>query len=81
MKIRLYLDEDGMADGLVQALSIRGVDITTANLEEMVNRIDADHLDYATSQGHGIECLSAGFITRLKAIISQALEERLGLPE
>ncbi len=32
MKIRLYLDEDAMADGLVQALSIRGVDITTANL-------------------------------------------------
>ncbi len=60
MKIRLYLDEDAMADGLVQALSIRGVDITTANLEEMVNRIDADHLDYATSQGRVLYSFNVG---------------------
>ena len=49
MKIRLYLDEDAMAEGLVQALQLRGVDVTTANQEGMVNRADDEHLDYVWS--------------------------------
>jgi hypothetical protein len=36
MKIRLYLDEDAMAEDLVRALLSRGVDLTTANLEGMI---------------------------------------------
>jgi len=44
MKIR-YLDEDAMADALVTALIDRGIDVTTANLEDMVNRADPEHLD------------------------------------
>jgi hypothetical protein len=48
MKIRLYLDEDAMAEALVQALTERGVDVTTANLENMVFRPDPEHLAYAT---------------------------------
>ena len=50
MKIR-YLDEDAMADALVTALIDRGIDVTTANLEDMVNRADPEHLDYAISLG------------------------------
>jgi hypothetical protein len=38
MKIRLYLDEDAMDWDLVQALRTRGVDVTTANLENMVQK-------------------------------------------
>lgn len=38
MKIRLYLDEDSMAEALVNALRDRGVDVTTANQENMVNQ-------------------------------------------
>jgi hypothetical protein len=49
MKIQLYLDEDAMAQALVQALIERGVDVTTANLENMVFRPDDQHLAYATS--------------------------------
>jgi menaquinone-dependent protoporphyrinogen IX oxidase len=49
MKIRLYLDEDSMAEALVNALRDRGVDVVTANQENMVNRDDADHLDHANS--------------------------------
>jgi hypothetical protein len=44
MKIRLYLDEDAMAEALVQALAERGTDVTTANLENMVLRPDSEHL-------------------------------------
>ncbi len=49
MKVRLYLDEDAMAQALVQALTERGVDVTTANLENMVFRPDDEHLAHATS--------------------------------
>jgi len=51
MIIRLYLDEDTMDSDLVYALRARGVDVTTAYQEGMIRREDADHLDYATSQG------------------------------
>ena len=60
MKIRLYLDEDAMADGLVQALCSRGVDVATANLVGMINRPDPDHLDYATSQGRVLYSFNKG---------------------
>ena len=49
--IPLYLDEDCMDRELVTALRARGADVTTAADAEMLGRSDADHLDYATSQG------------------------------
>lgn len=42
MKIRLYFDEDAMAEALVQALTERGVDVTTANSENMVFRLNGN---------------------------------------
>jgi hypothetical protein len=51
MKIRFYFDEDAMDWDLVQALRTRGVDVTTANLENMIHRTDPEHLEYATTQG------------------------------
>lgn len=51
MKIRLYLDEDAMAEALLQSLVERGVNVTTANLENMVFRPDSEHLTYATQLG------------------------------
>ena len=51
MSIRLYIDEDSMDRALVRALRARGVDVTTALEEEMIERGDAEHLDYATAQG------------------------------
>jgi len=50
MEIRLYMDEDSMDQALVRALRARGVDVTTAFDEEMIERDDAEHLDYATDQ-------------------------------
>ena len=51
MTIRLYLDEDAMDQALVQALRARNVDVITALDAGMIERKDADHLDYATEQG------------------------------
>jgi hypothetical protein len=52
MKIRLYLDEDAMAE--------RGVDVTTANLENMVFRPDSEHLAYATDIGRVLYSFNVG---------------------
>jgi menaquinone-dependent protoporphyrinogen IX oxidase len=60
MKIRLYLDEDAMAEALVQALTERGIDVTTANLENMVFRPDPEHLAYATSIGRVLYSFNVG---------------------
>ena len=51
MKIRLYFDEDAMDGDLLHALRIRGVDVTSALEQGMVRRSDADHLEFAASQG------------------------------
>jgi hypothetical protein len=49
--LRLYMDEDSMSQALVRALRARGVDVLTADEAQMIERIDADHLAYAASQG------------------------------
>ena len=51
MSIRLYIDEDSMDRALVRALRARGVDVATAWEEGMIERKDAEHLNYATEQG------------------------------
>ena len=40
MRIRLYFDEDSMDGDLVRALRARGVDVTTALEERMIERSD-----------------------------------------
>jgi hypothetical protein len=72
MKIRLYLDEDAIAEDLVRALLSRGVDLTTANLEGMIERDDRDHLDYAISQSRVLYSYNVGDYL---ALHSQYLQE------
>lgn len=91
MKIRLYLDEDAMAEGLVEALRTRGVEVTTANLEGMENRADSEHLDLATTLGRVLYSFNIGdymrlhseYITRGQnhAGIILAQQQRYGLGE
>ena len=50
-KIRLYIDEDSMDRALLRALRARGVDVSTALDEGMIEREDIEHLDYATTHG------------------------------
>lgn len=60
MRIRLYLDEDAMTSGVVQALRARGVDVLTADEAGLRHRTDADHLAYATAQGRALYSFNTG---------------------
>lgn len=60
MKIRLYFDEDSMDHKLIRALRVRGMDVTSALDEQMIDRIDARHLDYATQQGRVLFSFNRG---------------------
>lgn len=65
MKIQLYLDEDTMDADLVHALRIRGVDLSTALEQGMIQRDDRDHLELATSQGRVLYSFNVGDFQRL----------------
>lgn len=65
MKIQLYLDEDTMDADLVHALRIRGVDLSTALEQAMIQRDDRDHLELATSQGRVLYSFNVGDFQRL----------------
>lgn len=60
MTIHLYIDEDSMSHALVRALRARGVDVTTALDEGMIEREDAEHPAYATDQGRVLYSFNAG---------------------
>jgi predicted nuclease of predicted toxin-antitoxin system len=65
--IRLYFDEDSMRRSLVRALRARGVDVITALEAGMIEREDAEHLDYATEQGRVLCTFNVGDFYRLHA--------------
>lgn len=54
-----------MDKALVRALQARGVDVTTALDEGMIERDDAEHLDYATGQGRVMYSFNVGDFYRL----------------
>jgi hypothetical protein len=51
VKVKLYMDEDTMDRALVQALRMRGVDLTTTQDAGMIGSSDERQLTYAASQG------------------------------
>lgn len=63
--IRIYMDEDSMSRSLVRALRARGTDVITALEEGMIERDDADHLDYATAQGRVLYTFNVADFYRL----------------
>ncbi len=54
MKIRLYLDEDAMADGLVHALRNESIDLVTTREVGMIEADDDEQLEWATRHGRVI---------------------------
>jgi hypothetical protein len=54
-----------MRHALVRALRARGVDVTTALDEDMIERDDKEHLDYATAQGRVLYTFNVGDFHRL----------------
>lgn len=60
MSVRLYCDEDSMQRGLVDALRSRGMDVTTALDDKMIDFSDNAHLDHATQQGRVLFSFNRG---------------------
>jgi len=60
MTIQLYFDEDSMDRILVGALRARRMDVVTALDENMIDRDDSEHLDYATQQGRALYSFNRG---------------------
>lgn len=60
MTIRLYLDEDSMGHALVTALRSRGLDVTTALEDGMIDRSDGEHLAHSTRQGRVLFSFNRG---------------------
>lgn len=54
MRVRLYLDEDAMGEGLIRALRSKSVDLLTATEADMVERPDSEHPAFATAQGRAL---------------------------
>ena len=65
MKICLYMDEDSMDHDLVAALRLRGVDVTTALEQGMIDRDDSEQLSYATAHGRVLCSFNARDFIRL----------------
>jgi hypothetical protein len=65
MTIRLYLEEDSMSHALVRGLRARGVDVTTAFEEGMIERGDQEHLDYTTEIGRVLYSFNVADFYRL----------------
>ncbi len=65
MTIHLYVDEDAMDHDLVRALRARGVNVTTALEEAMIERSDHDHLDHATVLGRALYSFNVADFYRL----------------
>lgn len=58
--MQLYVDEDAMAHRLAQELRMRGIDVSTALEEGMIERDDIDHLEYASRKGRTLYSFNVG---------------------
>ena len=65
MTVRLYLDEDSMDRALVAALRARGVDVLTALEADMIERADANHLDFSTAENRVLLTCNTGDFCQL----------------
>ena len=58
-------DEDSICHALVRALQARGIDVTTALAEGMIEQPDVKHLEYATAQNRVLYSFNVGDFYRL----------------
>ncbi len=72
MTPRLYMDEDSMDRDLVLALRARGVDVVTALEAGMLERTDAEQLEYARAQGRVLYSFNIAHYYRLHAAYLRA---------
>jgi len=65
---RLYIDEDSGDRDLVRALRARGVDVLTAQEVGMIERTDAEHLQFAAEQNRVLYSFNRGDFLRLHSL-------------
>lgn len=68
MRIRLYLDEDAMADALVRSLLLGEVQVLTAREAGMLEEPDQTQLEFATRIGRVFYSCNVGHISHLHAL-------------
>lgn len=79
MALRLYFDEDSNARALMQALRARGLDVEGAVEAGMIERLDPEHLDYATAHGRVLYTFNVGDFFGLHAELLRAGKSHAGL--
>jgi hypothetical protein len=65
MQVRLFVDEDAMAQALVTGLRARGVDVLTVGEEARTKLEDDEQLEFATSLGRVLYTFNTSDFYRL----------------
>lgn len=78
-QLRLYCDEDCMDQDLVQALRIRGIDVTTALEQDMIEQSDESHLEFAIAQGRVLYSFNVGDFYQLHTRYLSADKSHAGI--
>jgi uncharacterized protein with PIN domain len=79
VKIRLYLEEDSMSHALVRGLRARGVDVVTALEEDMIERQDEEHLEFAAKMKRVLYSFNVADFYRLHSRYLSEDKEHAGL--
>lgn len=79
MDIRLYIDEDAMAQALIRGLRARGADVLTAFEADMTGHDDAAQLAFAISQGRTLYSFNVSDFCRLHAEYMEQSNHHAGL--
>lgn len=78
-QIRLYLDEDVIQRGLVEALQNSGMDVITTSEANKLGEADEEQLIWATEQGRVIYSFNMGDFCRLHSIFMAQGREHAGI--
>ena len=79
MRIGLYCDEDSMDRALVRALRARGVDVVTALEVGLIEKSDAEHLEFATAQGRALYSFNVADFYRLHTLYLKQGDHHAGM--
>ena len=79
MQIRLYIDEDAMARGLVTGLRARGVDVETVLDAGLIGKDDETQLEYSSSHGRVLYSFNVGHFCELHRQRLAASRSRAGI--
>ena len=78
-RLRLDIDEDSMDDDFIAAMRVRGVDVRTANEDEMRGRSDLDQLCWSTKQRRVLYSFNVADYYALHAAFLQRGEQHAGI--